>query len=35
MYECLSCFDFFKKYHESCPYCGSEAIVCVDEEDPW
>ena len=33
MYQCLYCGEFFHVPYELCPFCSSEALVWMDEED--
>jgi rRNA maturation endonuclease Nob1 len=33
MFECLYCGEFFKRRRDDCPFCGSEGVIWVDEED--
>ena len=35
MWVCLYCGDYFKPYRETCPFCGSEGVEAVQDEDEW
>lgn len=33
--ECLYCGEFTRKDTDICPWCGSEGLVAMQEDDYW
>lgn len=33
MFQCYLCGELFHHFHEICPFCSSEAMVWIQEED--